>query len=346
VDRQVSGAALDGWLPIGVDWRNGRPQIDWCLAGHESFRESFFEDTVRRLVARPFNKAFRRCTPVETLESWAEERPGLVPNGFIFHMSRCGSTLVAQMLAARSDSVVLSEPAPFDSMLHPKDSQPAIAEDDHIRWLRALVSAMDQRRTGDGRYFFVKFDCWHALSLPLIRRAFPTVPLVFLYRQPREVLASHLRQRGVQTVPGLVDSRLFGIDGAAAVTMPAPEYCARVLGAICEAAAREPGVCLVNYRQLPGVLFETILPWFGVPVTAESHAAMTHAAKLNSKNPHLPFSAEDDAKPIPADGHAERAVAAFLDEPYQRLERRAAARPRRLADAVVNDARDRQERRG
>jgi hypothetical protein len=326
VDRYVSGAALDGWLPIGVDWRDGRPEIDWCLAGHERFRESFFEDTVRRLVTRPFNKVFRRCTPIETLESWAEQRPGLVPNGFIFHMSRCGSTLVAQMLAARSDSVVLSEPAPFDSMLRPKDTRPAIAEDEHIRWLQALVSAMGQPRTGDERYFSVKFDCWHALSLPLIRRAFPSVPLVFLYREPREVLASHLRQRGVQTVPGLVDSRLFGIDGAAAMTMPAPEYCARVLGAICEAAAREPGVCLVNYRQLPGALFETILPWFGVPVTAESRAAMSLAAGLNSKNPAVPFSAGDDAKPIPADGLAEAAVAAFLDGPYQTLERRAGMR--------------------
>lgn len=319
----MSGPALDGWLPIGVDWRDGQPEIDWCLAGRERLREPFFEDTVRRLVARPFNTVFRRRTAVDLLESWAERRPGLVPNGFIFHMSRCGSTLAAQMLAARSDSVVLSEPMPVDSMLRPKDNRTPIAEDQHILWLRALISAMGQPRTGDERYFFVKFDCWHALSLPFIRRAFPSAPLVFLYREPREVLASHLRQRGVQTVPGLLDSRLFGIDRGAAMTMPAPEYCARVLGVICEAAACDPGLCLVNYRQLPGALFETILPRFGVPVTAESRAVMSAAAELNSKNPAFPFSAEDDADPISTDDSAEAAVTAFLAGPYQALERRA-----------------------
>lgn len=320
----MSGRALDGWLPIGVDWRHGRPEIDWCLARCERLREPFFEDTVRRLVARPFNKVFRRRTDVESLESWAERRPGLIPNGFIFHMSRCGSTLAAQMLAARSDSVVLSEPAPFDSMLRSKDNRAAIAEDQRILWLRALISAMGQPRTGGERYFFVKFDCWHTLSLPLIRRAFPSVPLVFLYREPREVLASHLRQRGVQTVAGLLDSRLFGIDRAAAVTMSAAEYCARVLGAICAAAACDRSLWLVNYRQLPGALFETILPRFGVPVTAESRAAMSAAAGFNSKDPSFPFSAEHDADPVSMDARAEAAVAAFLDGPYQALERRAA----------------------
>jgi hypothetical protein len=314
-----AGTTLDGWLPIDVVWRDAIPRIDWCLVGHERFAEPFFDQTVRRLLARPFNQVFRRRTDVGVMEDWAARRPGLQPDGLIFHMSRCGSTLVAQMLAARPDSMVLSEPVPIDAMLQPPVSVP---EEQHIRWLQALVSAMGQARTGNERHFFIKLDCWHVCSLSLIRRAFPSVPWIFLYREPRQVMASHLRQRGVQTVPALVDPRLFGIEPEVAKIMPGAEYCARVLGRICEAAAREQGGGLVNYRQLPGAVFETILPRFGVSVTDETSAAMRAAALRYSKTPALPFSAADDAPPIPPDGPAEAAVAAFLDAPYRALERR------------------------
>jgi hypothetical protein len=315
----MSAVSFDGWLPIGVSWAEERPVIDWCLAGREPLWEPFFEDSVARLVARPFNTVFRRQTGAEALEDWAVRRPGLIPNGFIFHMSRCGSTLVAQMLAARNDSVVLSEPAPVDAMLRPPVS---VAEELHLRWLRGLISAMGQPRIGNERYYIVKFDCWHVLYLPLIRRAFPSVPWIFLYREPRQVIASHLRQRGVQTVPGLVDSRLFGIEPVAAVTMPAAEYCARVLGTLCEAAAREPGGGLVNYAQLPDAVFDTIAPSFGIPMTQGSRLAMTAAAGRSSKHPAFAFSAADDAPPVTAGGTVETAISAFLDVPYRMLENR------------------------
>jgi hypothetical protein len=328
----LSGPALDGWLPIGVGWQHGRPEIDWCFVGRERLCDAFFEDTVRRLVARPFNRAFRRSTGAEVLESWAERRPGLDPSGFIFHMSRCGSTLAAQMLAARTDCIVLSEPAPFDSLLRPSDPAHPVDPAQHVRWLRALVSAMGQARTGDERHFVVKLDCWHTLSLALIRKAFPSVPMVFLYREPRAVLASHLRQRGVQTVPGLLDSRLFGIDFAEAVAMPAPVYCARVLGAICEAASLDENLCLVNYAQLPDAMFETILPRFRMPLSAVSQATMLAAAQRNSKHPEFEFSSADDAPPIAALGPIEDVVVSYMDPVYAALEQRRAVAAHHSSD--------------
>ena len=49
-------------------------------------------------------------------------------------------------------------------------------------------------------------------SLGTVRRAFPDVPWVFLFREPVQVLASHLRQRGAHMVPGAIDPALFGLD--------------------------------------------------------------------------------------------------------------------------------------
>jgi len=315
---------LRGWLPIGVSWREDAVEIDWRLFGSARLTEPFFEDSVRRITTRPFNQAFRRQTEIAVLEHWAAASPGITPSGFIFHMSRCGSTLVTQMLAARDDSVVISEAPPIDVLL----CGGVATNDDRIRWLRALVSALGQPRGGGERHLIMKFDCWHIGQLPLIARAFPETPWVFLYREPRAVLASHLRQRGVHTVPTLVDPAHFGLSLDEALATPPADYCARVLGTTCVAAAdamdgrfgMETAArgLLVNYADLPNAVIDEILPYFGVDSTPDACATMLAVAQRHSKRPEQNFSSALDAPPLSAE--AEAAVAWHMDAAYTRLE--------------------------
>ena len=166
----------------------------------------------------------------------------------------------------------------------------------HAALLTAMVVALGQRRTAEQVRYFVKLDSWHTLALPLFRRAFPDVPWVFLYREPVAVLASQLRQRGIQTVPEYLPPALFGLDVSDA--LDSVSYCARVLSRTCEAVvepiARGDGL-LVNYRELPQALWDTILPHFGVTVSAEDRARMAAAAQFDSKAPSFAFSASGDA---------------------------------------------------
>ena len=62
------------------------------------------------------------------------------------------------------------------------------------------------------RDYFVKFDSWNTLDLALIRRAFPDVPWIFLYRDPVEVIVSHMRQRGSQMIPGAFEKLMPDVD--------------------------------------------------------------------------------------------------------------------------------------
>src|SRR5690242_496587 len=90
-----------GWLPVGVDGRF----VDWVHFGMGRLDEPFFEGSVRRaLQGRPA----RRRTTAEALVA---AKPARAPDGFIFHMSRCGSTLVAQMLASDPECLAISEAA-------------------------------------------------------------------------------------------------------------------------------------------------------------------------------------------------------------------------------------------
>ena len=91
--------------------------MDWCHLGVERFTDPFFDQTIGRRLREPFCLLFRHRTPIDALIDRAAVHPGLRPAGFIFHMSACGSTLIAQMLAAQEKSVVISEADPIDSVL-------------------------------------------------------------------------------------------------------------------------------------------------------------------------------------------------------------------------------------
>jgi len=166
---------LYDWMPVRVYPDDGGYFVDWCWMGDARFIEPFFDLTIEKRMRLPFNLAFRHRTPVETLK---EVDRGLDPTGFIFHMSRCGSTLVSQMLAAVGSNIVISEAPPIDNVI-----RSAVGRDKRIEMLRDLVGAYARPRNGE-RHFFIKFDSWSTLDLDLVEEAFPNVPWVFLYREP------------------------------------------------------------------------------------------------------------------------------------------------------------------
>lgn len=113
----ATGAGWEGWLPIRV-WRpQGEWTIDWCRFGTQPLCEPFFCDSVDAALRRPFNLAFRRRSGMDALSNWQARSPGIAPTAFVFHASRCGSTLLAQVLAGFASHIVLSEPPPLDALL-------------------------------------------------------------------------------------------------------------------------------------------------------------------------------------------------------------------------------------
>jgi hypothetical protein len=282
-------AGLEDWVPIRVYEEAGEPYVDWCHLGDERFTEPFFDGTIDRRMRTPFNLTFRHQTPLRSLEAAPGRR--LLPRGLIFHVSRCGSTFVAQQLAALPQHRVLSEAEPIDGVLRFAAAGRDITEDERTAWLRWIIAALARPAPGE-EALFIKHDSWHTLDIPVIRRAFPDVPCVFVYRDPLEVLVSQMTARAIYLIPGVAGTELFGIDPQTALTMQAEEFCASVLASIYGAMlnyAREPGVLLVNYRDLPAAMTSAILPHFGVTLSAEERAVLAAAANFSAKQPRLPF---------------------------------------------------------
>lgn len=141
---------LSGWTPVRISSDADGHHVEWRDYGRACFQEPFFQDTVQR-----YPEAARKCTPLEHLLAI---EPSWEPTALVFHQSRCGSTLVSQMLAALPEHVVISEAAPIDSLLHCLATQDLEMQ---IRGLRAVVQALTAPRTGQEKCCFLKLDPWH-----------------------------------------------------------------------------------------------------------------------------------------------------------------------------------------
>lgn len=106
---------LDFSRPHRVENHGNEHRIHLVIYGIVSdWVRSMFASSARggasrnRCLRHPFNHVFRRESSMASLDEWYVESPGLAPAGFIFHMSRCGSTLACRMLSAIDSNIVLS----------------------------------------------------------------------------------------------------------------------------------------------------------------------------------------------------------------------------------------------
>lgn len=270
----------------GSDWRPSRVaggMVDWLHFAGAALDEPFYAQSVRRAAARPFNRLFRTGLGLADFLAGAPAAAP-APAGFIFHMGRCGSTLAARLLGAAAGLSVLSEPSPLDAAAATGD--PAL--------LRATIAALAPAPA------IVKLDSRHALLLPLYRAAFPTVPWLFVHRDPVEVLVS-LEREPLSPLAGV----------------PAGED-ARLLGAICAAAVAglaAGGGLAVDYRDLPGAL-PAMLAHLGLPA---GEADLSAPIARDAKRPAEPFAADAAAKQAAASPAIRAAAAAHVAPIYARL---------------------------
>jgi hypothetical protein len=293
------------WTPVWIR-AGGEPVVDWAIVG-EPFADPFFEQTADRAMRRPFNRIFARSTPLVVLQRIGAVEPPPTPDGFVFHMSRSGSTLVAQMLAALPSATVLSEAQPLDAIvtLHRAGR---LSEDETVGALRGAVGALAGPRAGEGP-LFVKFHASHVNELPLIARAFPATPWVFLFREPRDVLRSQLNVFGAEVFAGKPPDE------------PDDAYAANVLASFCEAALRHAEIGrsrFVDYARLPDAVLTEILPFFGVALDGDAEQRLRAASRRDTKRPG-DFTPRDYADP---DSRAGELAAPRLDPAYEALRAR------------------------
>jgi hypothetical protein len=291
-------ADLARWTPVRFDFSGPAPAVDWADLSEERFVEPFFDQTVARWSSGPRAQRLVR-TGLEALVALDKE-PSLEPAGMIFHLSRCGSTLVSRLLGTLPGVVAVAEPSPLNALLglDPERVDPAA----QVQFVRLLVRALGRRRHDDERHLVLKCTSWNIRHRAILAAAFPDTPWIWVQRDPAPVLASLLAEPPgwlrLQDWPRSAAQR-FGLDPAAVPAMTRVEFAARAVGAMLAAAATDSAdrIC-VDHADLPDAIWQRAAPHFRLESDSVAVERMTEESRFYSKSA-TPRVFHGDA---PADG--------------------------------------------
>jgi hypothetical protein len=248
--RRAKASNKRYWLPVQLQLNRRAPKIRWLRCRSSDFREPFFHESVQRLVAcdvaekeSSLKQAFSVVDSIDKKEAAC----------FILHISRCGSTALANALRA-AGALVYSEPQPLAELLFllrafrdaPRLRQASVA-------MRYITSCFTRLRKDEP--VFIKMPSWSCLLAPELRRLFPETPILFVYRNPAEVMVSIVERAtgwvAFQHQPQRL-RRLVGGQSGKFANASLVEFCARMIDAFCASVTclRESSVFSLDHAHL------------------------------------------------------------------------------------------------
>lgn len=328
----VAALLRAGWLPCRYEARTR--SVHWCLPDGPA-TEPFHDEYIGRCLQRqPLNQFLRPRTPLAALSGLGtdlgQKRPTRPPAGFIFHLSRCGSTLVSGCLSELDSTMVLSEPPVLtelllDSTLGAEEKRQAISG------LLAVIGT-----TVPGRQdLVIKWNAWDLLQWELLRGLYPQVPCLLLVRDPVEILASHHRQCGrhMSGDPSLARlAPVFDLQSGRQPFVSVLDHRIRVLQALMQ-RMRElhdgHGLPVLDYGRLGPETLARIAHGFGLASSNAARARMAARLCQHAKALDQRFVPDGWSKAAVFDARDRHLIESRLAEPYAQLLRRADSFDRR-----------------
>jgi hypothetical protein len=309
------GSELKGFLPFQLIRSDDHNLLAWCKFDDMPLESPFF---IRDIFRRAFlpNPQFV-TTPVDALLEAEKSLHGLQPNGFIFHTSACGSTLLANMLRAVPRNISLGEPNVLYDLLALSRNQNG---EDIVNLFRGGVSVLGQKRLGIEENYTIKFGSATTFFLPFINEAFPNVPRVFLYRDPVEVLASNMK---TPTQEWLFETSITGLNGTVMTeNNTVLENCAVALRRTIQAFLDHSNGnhMIVNYSQFSPMLLERILDFLNISASPSDVDLMLSVGKHHAHGRGGLFEPDTDKKQRFASGRLRAVADEYLGELYGKLE--------------------------
>ena len=269
--------------------------------------------------------------------------------GVVFHESRCGSTLVANTLIGMD---------PIHHRTYSESTPPAVAikgvcgetyslctVDQAAKVLHDVMYMMSRSNDPVEERVFFKFQSVTTRNLPVFLKAWPQVPWIFVYRDPVQVMMSHVRD-GVDHAncarqrhrPPSIVKQIVNKYGSShtprldVTSMPAEFYCAAHLASITESAVSaledethhnaKRGIPVV-YDSLPNILYEKILPdHWGVPITSTEIENIQRVSEKYAKGRGSragTFQSDSERKEHEASDAVKQAAELFLNPSFDML---------------------------
>lgn len=301
--NEDSAASLNNWIPFRLAEENGQAVCRWLYTADIAFTDPFFNDTIVRCKSHAYNsRHFRSSSSPDILSEWAEQANSIAPTAMIFHISRCGSTLISQLLGLQPANIVLSEVPFIDELLRKGFSENKMNET--LPLVKAAMALYGTRRTDAQQQLFIKTDSWHIHFYKQLRELYPQVPFILLYRRPDEVIRSQQKIRGMQAVQGVLDPAIFGFDKNEIMPLGLDEYMAKViesyLSAFIEILKKDKLALPVNYKEGAVTIINKIAAATGLSIHENEKIAMRERLTFHAKYPEERFEEAQLEEKIPA----------------------------------------------
>ncbi len=315
-------------IPVKIDLDLG--QLIWRDLGRYHPYEGFFRKTLQTidslqttLATQPEAEYF--TTEIDVLSSTDVTKDSIYPSGFIFHLGRCGSTLLAKALMRSRTNLVFGEAGPHNAIWPYLGKQDLISidwTDDTQCIYRNLILAMGRKRLPSYKYHFIKFTSFDILFIHFIMAAFPDVPALFIYREPAEVLVS-LHQRNANWLRHQNSAWGRFISGTDSTNDDTLIYFCNALQNSMQSAlgGAKLGLHYLDYRLLTKENFPKILSVFDVHYSDKTLTQMQFQFKRYSKNDFraVPFASDKQEKQQALTPEIVAAASQQLDPLYEQL---------------------------
>ncbi|WP_316746935.1 hypothetical protein [Pedobacter gandavensis] len=298
----MNQSLLTNWIPYKLSIsENEEWMLHWMDLENRQMLEPFFDETITLCSCR--RKEKRRLPSVSTtdflLKVVADGIPHLAPTAFVFHVSRCGSTLLSQAFTGDSQNIIIAEAPLLDEILRASEKK-EITEEERKQWFMAAIQLMGQLRNGTESAYIIKLDSWHLHFYDLLRSWFPETPFFFLSRRPDEVLASHEKRAGIHTIPGMVNKKLLKIDPQLNYGGNFSRYAADVLKGFYEQMGliqqlKHPKNAFADYEDGVSTMVARFSEFSGIRIKDQEQ--LNNRLNYHSKTISLPY--QKDRKPEP-----------------------------------------------
>lgn len=281
---------IANWIPIKLIEKENEVYFEWIYFSDIPFADPFFEETIAKCRSHSYNsKSFKLISTTENLIDWSKELDFVELKGLVFHVSRCGSTMLSQSLATSSENIMVSEAPIIDQILR----SDAFDADTKSVLLESVVRLYGQKRFSEQKNLIIKLDAWSIFKASYLRSVFPEIPFALLYRNPGEVLRSHQKMAGMHMVPNIIPSSVFGITSKEIQEVSFQQYQALVLEKYFQGFLDFYGidnkVIMLNYNDGMKNVIERFISFIDVDFSESEINLMLERLKKHSKNENAAF---------------------------------------------------------
>lgn len=292
--------ALENHIPYRLIIKDNKPEVLWLHTSGITFDAPFFDETVLQcLSVNPGMARFKCVSSLQTMIEAANDLDFVPVTAFIFHVSRCGSTLLSQTLVVSRENIVLSEVPFFDALLRYDFKDLNLKK----QALKAAVKLYGQKRNDTNNHLYIKLDSWSVYYWKFLRDLWPDVPFLLLYRNPLDVLQSHQKLAGMHAVPGLLEPWLFDINSENPQAMHRDTYLGKVLAYYMQQFEimflTDKKSRLASYHQGIESMIQTLHKTTGIPLDNHFLTKALERSKFHSKDPAKLFEEILQDRPIP-----------------------------------------------